>query len=524
MLVNKKTLFQAFAILASALSAKAQEASAPDDSAVVKLTSETFEDFIKENPVVLAEFFAPWCGHCKTLAPHYVEAAAALESEDIALAQIDCTVEQDLCMKQGIRGYPSLKLFKNHDLENPKDYAGGRTANAIITYMKKQILPTVQVVDSQKDLEAILTKATQPVIFSNGDAALNETFFSIADKFSEEYTFVSFPGSKVKLAVQLPSEAEAIEYNGDITEVEKNPEILESWLKVEALPYFGEITGESFGSYVESDVPLAYFFYTDDDEFEEYTEFFTDLAKEHRGKINFVGLDSRKFGKHAENLNMDEQFPLFAIHNMSSNLKYGLPQLAKEEFEKLTEAVKLETKDISKLVDEFLSGKSEAIIKSEEVPEVQESNVIKIVGKSHDGIAYDEEKDVLVKYYAPWCGHCKRLAPIYEELADILASDEDSKDKFVIAEVDSTLNDIQDVEIEGFPTIVLYPAGKNAEPVVFSSQRELTNFITFLEENAGNKVDFQIIHDSYKSALEAQKVADDLDEVEEDEDFEHDEL
>lgn len=519
MLVNKKILFHFATLVSSAIGVSAQVASAPEDSAVVKLTSETFESYIKENPLVLAEFFAPWCGHCKTLAPHYVEAAGVLQEKNISLAQIDCTEEQELCMSQGIRGYPALKLFKDNDLANPKDYEGARTAEAIISYMIKQTLPVVMIAESKKDLEEILKTASQPVIVSNGAATSNETFYSTANKLSSEYVFVSFPESKNELSIHLPNDPEPIVYNGDIKEL-KEVSTLENWLKVEALPFFGEITGETFGSYMESQLPLAYFFYADDEELEENVPFFTDLAKKHRGKINFVSLDSRKFGRHAENLNMEEQFPLFVVHNMTSNLKYGLPQLAKEEFEKLTEAVKLETKDIKKLVNDFLSGKAEAKVKSEEIPETQESNVFKIVGKTHDDIIKNNKKDVLVKYYAPWCGHCKRLAPIYEELADILAADVEAKENFIIAEVDATLNDIQDVVIEGYPTIILYPAGKNAEPITFESQRDLDSFLDFIGTNAGNKVDTKSIYESYKSELEANN-----EEAEEtDDENEHDEL
>lgn len=519
MLVNKNTLFHFATLVSSAICVSAQVATAPEDSAVVKLTSETFESYIKENPLVLAEFFAPWCGHCKTLAPHYVEAAGVLQEKNITLAQIDCTEEQELCMSQGIRGYPALKLFKDSDLTNPKDYEGARTAEAIVSYMIKQTLPVVQIVESKKDLEDILKTASQPVIVSNGAATSNETFYKAANKLSSEYVFISFPESKSELSVHLPNDSEPIVYNGDIKEL-KEVDTLENWLKVEALPFFGEISGETFSSYMESKLPLAYFFYADDEELEEYVPFFTELAKKHRGKMNFVSLDSRKFGRHAENLNMEEQFPLFAVHNMTSNLKYGLPQMAKEEFEKLTEAVKLETKDIKKLVHDFLSGKAEAKVKSEEIPETQESNVVKIVGKTHDDIIKNNKKDVLVKYYAPWCGHCKRLAPIYEELADILASDTDANENFVIAEVDATLNDIQDVVIEGYPTIILYPAGKNAEPITFESQRDLDSFLDFLGTKAGNKVDTKSIYESYKSESEAKDEGAD----ETDDEDEHDEL
>lgn len=521
MLLNKKTLFHFATLLTSAIGAAAQQgAVAPDDSAVVKLTADTFEGFIKENPLVLVEFFAPWCGHCKTLGPHYVKAADALKEKDIPLAQVDCTEQQELCMSQGIRGYPSLKTFKDHDSSSPKDYEGGRTAEAIISYMIKQTLPVVQVVDSDAAFQEILTNATLPVIISNGAASLNETFYKTANKFSSDFTFVSYPKAKSELSLQLPGVSEPIVYNGDIKKIEGAADILENWIKVEALPYFGEVNGNTFAAYLESGLPLAYFFYTDEDELNEYTPFFTELAKKHRGKLNFASLDSRKFGRHAESLNMREQFPLFAIHNVSSNLKYGLPQLAEEEFEKLTSAVKLETKHITNLVNNLLSGKAEPIVKSEEIPETQESNVYKIVGKTHDDLVKDNKKDVLVKYYAPWCGHCKRLAPVYEELADILASDKDAKKNFIIGEVDATLNDIQDVIIEGYPTIVLYPAGKNAEPVLFESQRDLDSFLSFINDKAGNKIDIKSIHEAYKKDLAAKKEEED----DEEEENEHDEL
>lgn len=531
MMFNKKTLFAVSNLIASVI---AQEATAPKDSAVVKLTTENFKDVITNSEIVLAEFFAPWCGHCKKLAPEYVQAAKILKDEhNITLAQIDCTEDQELCMGQGVQGYPTLKVFKNGeiDAESAQTYNGARTSDAIVEYMIKASLPSVITVEDVKDLDALLVNATSPVIVNYGISKLDKNFLSIADSLNEMYTFISVPSSKKQnISLYLPSGAEEpIVFNGKIDEIIEDKLVLEKWLKVEALPYFGEIDGSIFQFYVESELPMAYYFYVTDDQLDDYKEYFTELGKKYRGDINFVSIDAKQFGRHAVNLNMKEQFPMFAIHNLTANLKYGLPQLTEEEYAELTVPPVVEKSDITKLIEDFMENKAEPIVQSEEIPDIQETNVYKLVGKTHDDIAYDSTKDVLVKYYAPWCGHCKRLAPIYEELADILATDKKAQNKIVIAEIDDTVNDIMGVEIPGYPTIVFYPAGKESEPILFESARTVEAFLEFIKNNSANKIDGPAIYEEYKKELKAKQKAKRQAELENDddddeEDFDHDEL
>ncbi|KAL6947396.1 hypothetical protein ACO0QE_002279 [Hanseniaspora vineae] len=543
MFMSKKFLLAGAAVLAAFNNVQAQqEAVAPENSDVVKLSSETFDSFIKTNSLVLAEFFAPWCGHCKTLGPHYVEAASVLKEFEIPLVQVDCTENQDLCMEQGIKGYPSLKVIRNGDALGASDYTGGRTASDIITYMKKQSLPAVSVFNTEKDLEAFVAKEqdVSPVVinYDISEPNVNATFYYIADLLrDEDYIFAALQNSSVAqdksaISIQVPNQ-DPVNFDYSTLNVTNTTSVLNSlgdWLSVESKPYFGDVNAATYEPYMNAEIPLAYFFYTSDKERAKYAPFFEKLGKEYRGVMNFAGLDASKFGRHAENLNMKQQFPFFSIHNISSDLKYGTAQLPDEKFVEGETKIKISEKAIAQFVEKFLDGKLEPIIKSEEIPEVQETNVTKIVGKNHDDFRYDEDKDVLIKYYAPWCGHCKRLVPIFENLADVYAGDEEAQSKIVIGEIDATLNDVFDVDIQGFPTIVFYPAGsKNETPVVYSGPRTVESFISFITTNGKTGVDGMKILEAQMLAEQQERLAelehlDAEDELEDDDEIEHDEL
>ena len=118
-----------FRSIALALVGATALASASDAASDVHdLKKDTFVDFIKSHDLVLAEFFAPWCGHCKALAPEYEDAATQLKEKDIHLAKVDCTEEADLCKEYGVEGYPTLKVFRGPD--NISAYQGARKAPA----------------------------------------------------------------------------------------------------------------------------------------------------------------------------------------------------------------------------------------------------------------------------------------------------------------------------------------------------------------------------------------------------------
>lgn len=514
---NLKTIATLLAVISPIFAQDA--ASAPADSAVVKLTSDNFEQFLKENPLVLAEFFAPWCGHCKALGPEYIEAASQLEDKNIKLAQIDCTEQEALCQAQGIRGYPTLSVFRGPDDKKP--YEGARKAEAIATYMIKQSQPAVQTNITSSDLTEIVTDAKEPVVVqilpeatASAVTAANETYYTIANSKRDKYTFLA--STDAKLAKEYGADAKKPAYlvyragqQSDekpavFSEKEITSEGLTSFIDYESKPYFGEINGETFQDYMTAKIPLAYLFYNTPEERKDWETKITKYAKKYRGKLNFVGLDASRFGRHAENLNQEEKFPLFAIHDLEKNLKYGLDQ-----------AKDLAVADIEKLLTDFSAGSATPKIKSEEIPKTQDQAVYKLVAHTHDKIINDDKKDVLVLYHATWCGHCKRLAPTYEELAQVYQKDKNASDKVLITSIEATQNDVN-VEIQGFPTLILYPAGDKSNPVPFEESRDLESLAEFIKKNGGNKIDGLALKKQQEDAAE-------VDDEEEEEEV-HDEL
>ena len=156
-------------------------------------------------------------------------------------------------------------------------------------------------------------------------------------------------------------------------------------------------------------------------------------------------------------------------------------------------------KDIAGSVRSFLSkyvaGKLTPSLKSAPVPK-QTSALIDVVTDEFDKWVLDDSRDVLLELYAPWCGHCKRLAPTYEKLAELYAADAQASKQVRIAKMDGTENDLPphaDIQLTGFPTIVLKPAGKHVrEFIVYDGDRTLESLSDFVATQGKNKAKISV--------------------------------
>lgn len=120
-------------VLLSALAALSANAA----SSVLDLIPDNFDRVIlKSGKPALVEFFAPWCGHCKKLAPIYEELAQNFESakDKVSIAKVDADAEKDLGRRFGVQGFPTLKWFDGKS-DKPEDYSGGRDLESLSDFI-----------------------------------------------------------------------------------------------------------------------------------------------------------------------------------------------------------------------------------------------------------------------------------------------------------------------------------------------------------------------------------------------------
>ncbi|KAM0867055.1 hypothetical protein ACQ4PT_042241 [Festuca glaucescens] len=92
-----------------------------DGDDVVVLTESTFEKEVGQDRGALVEFYAPWCGHFKKLAPEYEKLGASFKkAKSVMIAKVDCDEHKSVCSKYGVSGYPTIQWFPKGSLEPKK--------------------------------------------------------------------------------------------------------------------------------------------------------------------------------------------------------------------------------------------------------------------------------------------------------------------------------------------------------------------------------------------------------------------
>lgn len=455
------------------------------EESVIVLGDDTLADAIQDIPFLLVEFYAPWCGHCKQLAPEYASAAQDLEdNEDVKLAKVDATVHSAVASEYGVSGYPTLKFFKNGAVS---DYSGGRTAKDIVSWIQKKIGPAVHNAADVASVETL--KESNPVVVvlfatdtSEENSALTH-FTKLADS-REDVTFVLVSDANVAEELEIEGENSVvlfkqydegrINFSGEKVTKSK----LEAFIKPHLLPYVVEFSDEVVERLFGGEIKEHMIYFRKDagsDEDNKVVEQYRNVAKAHQGELLFV----------AVNMNVDSNSRLAEFFGLADS-DYPAVRVIKIEGQptkfKAPEGFELTEAGFELFASTYIAGEIAPALNTEEVPEDWDSEEVKVVvGKNFEEVCFDESKNVILMAHAPWCGHCKSLMPIFEELADGYEDDEN----VIVAKMDATKNEVSHFSIQGFPTLKFFPSGSN-EIISYEGGRDLESLMDFIEENRGD--------------------------------------
>lgn len=427
-----------------------------------------------------------------------------LKNDGVMLAKVDATVESGLGSRFGVSGYPTLKVFR-HGVAS--EYKGPRDAAGIAAYMRKQVGPSSKPLASKADVDAFVSddgSVPAVVYFYTAKGSSFTAWQEVSNKHRETLRFgevtdaaalAGFGISKNTVVVFKP--AQYVHASFDTPQAELSgrytTEELEKFVFENALPLVSQINPEPAALFEHGGRAQLLAIYD------------VDFKRDAKGS-NHVANRLRKAAKAvrddasiaAGNLGFfiaskSAYSTLVSDFGLSATVaKHGLDGVAvvildKARNKKYRMDAPFSDANVVQFVRAFAAGELEAYIKSEPVPDVNPDahGVTKVVARNFDSVVLDANKDVLFEMYAPWCGHCKSLAPIYDQLGERFKGSE----TVVIAKMDATANEHGNsaYSANGYPTILFAPAGKKDAPIKYTGDRTVAAMADFIKKNSGLK-------------------------------------
>lgn len=525
-----------------------------DDEHLLYLTSDNFDQAIIDNQILLVNFEAPWCGHCKTFMPEYFKSAVYAKQEEleVRLAVVDVSKEPLLAARHKIQGYPTIRLFINgkHDL----DYVGVRKSEDLLNFLKLRTKPHVEILSTIDELLEVLKQSVSSTYVNRETGAVIalgvfprinnqmrsagykrylETVEAIttdlvrfaiteAERLVEHFNargdtlimlngFVGESGFQV-LGQVSPRGQETVDEMEDLLQSYSHPALLV--LSESTRPILATLSHKPHVLLFLDDVTAG-------NEMAQVTAKMTNLANLYRKSAVFVSipLSSAAFAWNIFNVSYEEVAVAPSVvpravllveeresgdmrrFVMSPAVNYSDPVCGESDDRALQEVeLGLWTSDsefeaqLASFLEQYLDGALRPTLMSEEEQDMSSSSsgsssdsdrfgVKRVVGKSFQRKVMDTENDVLLAFIAPWCGFCKALMPVLDDLVVALAAA--LATSVTVGVIDRTKNEVDhsQVEVAAFPTIYLFPKENKSHPIMYEGDNTLDGISKFLVES-----------------------------------------
>lgn len=445
---------------------------------VCTLTKGNFDEFIKKNKYVFVKFYAPWCGHCKSMAPSYAKLAEKMnaQADGIPIAELDATENGEVAEKYGVQGYPTLKFFVDGEAI---DYSGEREGPAIEAFINKKINPSSKALtkpDDFKELETaklagVLVTAEankdQLKIFNQFSTAYETQFYNAA--FAEALALTGSTGKYNFVVYRNFDEGKKVLSSDKHLTAEELKNFWES-LRHPTLMEFDQETAEKIFGGEETSV----FLFTDDTT-SATIDLFSEVAKEKKGALIFCkstikgGLGER-LSEYLGITEKDENTAVIVHFEGGNPNKYKLPKWDKPA--------------LAEFIDDFKSGTLKPFFKSNPIPESNSDPVKVIVGHNFEVDDPEQQQARLARGLRPL------VRPLQEAGPDLRgARQEGRRPRRHRDRQDGRHHQRTRPRLhQGLPHPQVLQEGRRQNPLDFDGDRTLEGFLAFLEKETGKKL------------------------------------
>ncbi|CAA0809954.1 Delta-aminolevulinic acid dehydratase 1-chloroplastic [Striga hermonthica] len=392
----KLSIYSSLIVLALTFSVSAASDESESNEFVVTLDHSNFKDFVSKNKFVVVEFYAPWCGHCKKLAPEYEKAASVLSALDppVVLAKVDASDEQNkiIANEFEVRGYPTLKILRNGG-SVIQDYKGPRDADGIVTYLKKESGPASFEIKSSEDVTSVIddNKILVVGVFSEFSGEKFENFTSLAERLRADYEFGHTLDAKLLPRGDSSVEVPLVRLLKPFDELfvdfqEFDVDALVKFVEETSIPTVTLFNKDPKNhpfviKYFNSPNAKAMLFINfTSEQFDAYKTKYHEVAELYKGKnLSFLMGDIEASQGAFQYFGLkDEQVPLIVIQTNDGE-KYLKPNVEPDQ--------------IASWVKDFKDGNVKAYKKSEPIPEVNNDPVKVVVADNLQDVVFNSGKN-----------------------------------------------------------------------------------------------------------------------------------
>ncbi|VAI82900.1 unnamed protein product [Triticum turgidum subsp. durum] len=355
-------------------------------------------------------------------------------------------------------------------------YTGLHTKDAIVTWVRKKTGTPVIRIESKDSAEELLKKDQTFALglFKNYEGAGHEEFVKAATA-ENEVQFVEtndrnvakilFPGiaSEEQFLGLVKSEPEKFEkFDGAFEE----KEILQ-FVELNKFPLITAFTDLNSAKVYSSPIKLQVFTFAEAYDFEDLESIVQEVARGFKTKIMFIYVDTAE-----ENLakpfltlyGLEGDKPTVTAFDTSKGTKY------------LLEA-DINAKNLKEFSLSLLDGTLPPYFRSEPVPQ-EKGLVEKVVGRTFDSSVLQSPHNVLLEAHAPWCVDCEAISKNIEKLAKHFSG----LDNLKFARIDASVNEHPKLQVNNYPTLLLYPAEDKTNPIKLSKKLSLKDMARFIKE------------------------------------------